>query len=744
MEKMQFYFLDGDEKLIGIMKDAVECKVNEAQYTASMQFPISNDFSFENCSYIGFYDLDDNLVFYEIKSFKVNDRSNIVKFSCEIAAMSELLDKVVTGKSVTGAQAGYATSRVIEDTRWQLQSAETTGTMSTTFWYTNVWECLQMIREATGCEHYFSYALSGNQITARYINVKARAGEARGKRFEMTKDIKGIEVVYDKSAIYTKLYGRGKGVEVGTTQSGDPTYGRRLDFGDVVWSTSQGDPMNKPADQLYIEDTAATALFGRGPAGSKIARENTVIFEDCTDPEELLQLTYEKLMSTRYPVVRITAKVIDLERYFGYAYEAIRKGDDVVVIFDEYGISVQDKIVNIVRDYLRPENTEVTIGKEGTTSYSRTAKMSSTIERIKEQADIGSHVASANPSLIRGVIDTMMTSIMSSGTGISTDPVDGSIILTTNDGLKAIKLTGGGILLANSKTSGAWNWGTAITGDGIGTGYLTAGVINASLIKILGTNQFYWDSSNIYIQDPSNTNKQLRIGLYDGTHYGIAFTVDGGAHWSAAIDFDGVHVEQGETKGVYVQSTAPTNPPADAIWLNTTNNTFYKYSSGEWGMCVADADVSSDINTATATLREYIDQNVATAAQFRDLQGRVTTLGTILSFDESGELSIVSKIRKEFQDADEADREEYQDVIKAVRVVDGTIYLGDSSSDITLTVENDSITFRQKGVPIAQFTNDSLISGNVVIKRNGILQIGDFGFIPEQDGSLSFVKIGGA
>ena len=62
------------------------------------------------------------------------------------------------------------------------------------------------------------------------------------------------------------------------------------------------------------------------------------------------------------------------------------------------------------------------------------------------------------------------------------------------------------------------------------------------MVKILGTDQFVWDGDNIYIADPMNPNRQIRIGRYDGVNYGIGFTQDDGATWTAAFGFDGINL----------------------------------------------------------------------------------------------------------------------------------------------------------------------------------------------------------
>ena len=539
---MTFFFLDQNETIIGTLNESEVCRVDECNFTAEFAFVETPDFSMDDAVSVGFEDIDGNLVFYEIGIVKRDsDNPLLVSFDAEHAAMSELLQQVVEGKAVTGAMAGFAAARILEGSRWDVSSAESTPQMSTTFYFQNRWDCLGIIAKQTDCAFYFTWTVSGNAITGRHVIVKARAGASRGKRFELTRDMANIHVDIDRTQLYTRLYGRGKGEEVGTNSEGDATYGRRIDFGEVVWDTDDGDPIDKPENQLYIEDPAATAMFGRGPTGAKLPREGIVVFSDCEDPEELIELTWEKYQTVRYPILTITAKVFDLERIWGYSHEAIRRGDDVLVICDEWDATYTDRIVGLIRDYNQPENTEITIGAEGKTIASLTASLSATIEKVKEKAEIGADMAAANPSLLQSVIDTMATVIMSSGTNMTTDATDGSLVFTAADGNSAVKITGNGILISNQRVAGAWVWKTAINGNGIATGELTAGTINATLIKILGTEQFYWDASNIFIINPSNSNQQIKIGKYDGTHYGIAYTTNGGQTWQNAIGFDGVH-----------------------------------------------------------------------------------------------------------------------------------------------------------------------------------------------------------
>ena len=112
----------------------------------------------------------------------------------------------------------------------------------------------------------------------------------------------------------------------------------------------------------------------------------------------------------------------------------------------------------------------------------------------------------------------------------------------------------GAITSVDLATSGK----TVINGDNI-----TTGTLNAQLVKISGSQEFYWNNDNIYLIDPTSDQRQIRIGAFDGTNLGIGFTKDGGKSWSTALDFDGLHIDQqNEYSGVTLTATSIAFPAA--------------------------------------------------------------------------------------------------------------------------------------------------------------------------------------
>ncbi|MCI9087548.1 MAG: hypothetical protein HFJ32_03205 [Clostridia bacterium] len=87
---------------------------------------------------------------------------------------------------------------------------------------------------------------------------------------------------------------------------------------------------------------------------------------------------------------------------------------------------------------------------------------------------------------------------------------------------------------------------------------------------------------------------------------------------------------------------------------------------------------------------------------------------------------------------DDETNEKLVEISKYIRFVDGNIVLGESGNELTLTIENDKITFSQNEKEVAYFSNNQLYVTNAEILER--LRLGNFAFIPRTNGNLSFKK----
>ena len=83
--------------------------------------------------------------------------------------------------------------------------------------------------------------------------------------------------------------------------------------------------------------------------------------------------------------------------------------------------------------------------------------------------------------------------------------------------------------------------------------------------------------------------------------------------------------------------------------------------------------------------------------------------------------------------------EQLAEIKKYIRFIDGNIVLGEDGNELTLKISNDSIVFYQNGDPIATFTGNQLVVNES--QFDGRLNLGNFAFIPQTGGNLTFRKV---
>ena len=91
-------------------------------------------------------------------------------------------------------------------------------------------------------------------------------------------------------------------------------------------------------------------------------------------------------------------------------------------------------------------------------------------------------------------------------------------------------------------------------------------------------------------------------------------------------------------------------------------------------------------------------------------------------------------------DANDAEaRDQFNTIHKYIRFEDGDIILGEEGNEITLRIENDRISFLDGGAEVAYFSNKKLVVTDANFLNS--LQIGDFAWVPRENGNLSLVKV---
>lgn len=89
--------------------------------------------------------------------------------------------------------------------------------------------------------------------------------------------------------------------------------------------------------------------------------------------------------------------------------------------------------------------------------------------------------------------------------------------------------------------------------------------------------------------------------------------------------------------------------------------------------------------------------------------------------------------------AESGDNERFAEINKYIRFVDGNIILGRSDNALTLTIQNDRISYQQNGSEVAYFSNNKLYVKTLEVLES--LRLGNFAFTPRSNGSLTFGKV---
>ena len=82
---------------------------------------------------------------------------------------------------------------------------------------------------------------------------------------------------------------------------------------------------------------------------------------------------------------------------------------------------------------------------------------------------------------------------------------------------------------------------------------------------------------------------------------------------------------------------------------------------------------------------------------------------------------------------------EFEEIKKYIRFIDGKILLGEVGNELELEIANDRISFLQDGAEVAYFSHRKLYVTDTQILHS--LQLGNFAFMPRDNGNLSFKKI---
>ena len=292
-------------------------------------------------------------------------------------------------------EARYAIDHVLDGTNWRAGYVADTGRRSTNVYFVSVFDALKKFCSVWQLEMQFFVEVTNGRIGARYIDFKHQLGKRRGARVVYGHNALEIVKEEERTELYTALIGRGKGEEVSSEEenvSGQAGYGRKINFEEVEWSVATGDPVDKPAGQLYVEIPQATERYGvRGTDGQMKPKIGFVDFQDEEDKHELIKLTYAELERLSRPQVLFKTSSVYLEGQIG---------DVIRVVRPDRQIDYETRIFEITWDRLMARAVDIKLGDQMNESANKRESriLSSAVDSVREE--VGSAIEKQVDSVI--------------------------------------------------------------------------------------------------------------------------------------------------------------------------------------------------------------------------------------------------------------------------------------------------------------------------------------------------------
>lgn len=351
------YIFDKDDILLEIIEDFEDDEMSRelnSDWTYNFKIDINISKNIRKPNKVGFF--DDNK-FYLFLIDEVNDTifSEDIKSVYCINDIYSMNGHIIEDKRCVDYSIDKALGKALEGTNYVVGELDTFDINTVNFYYISSLTALKKIATVYNAEYMprVEYNKGTNKLE-KYIDVKVKIGKDTGLRFTYDTNIEEIKRNEASDNHYTVLYGRGASLQM-TDDEGQETggYTRLIDFSDVEWSKSNGDPCDKPFGQKYIEDIEAIEKYGK--------IEGIYENKDIESTSELLQATYEALQETKEINVSYEASVEDLSNIKGFEHYKYTLGDRIIILDDDYDINLESRIIKEVLS-LKNKTKVVTLG----------------------------------------------------------------------------------------------------------------------------------------------------------------------------------------------------------------------------------------------------------------------------------------------------------------------------------------------------------------------------------------------
>lgn len=151
-------------------------------------------------------------------------------------------------------------------------------------------------------------------------------------------------------------------------------------------------------------------------------------------------------------------------------------------------------------------------------------------------------------------------------------------------------------------------------------------------------------------------------------------------------------------------------------------------------------NLEQNLESSLIKTQEDITATVAENYYLReDTDALISSVGTEIEQTKNSFEIQFNQFSQDIEAAANGTDAQFEEIRKYIRFVDGRILLGEVGNELELEIANDRISFLQDGAEVAYFSNRKLYVTDTQILHS--LQLGNFAFMPRDNGNLSFKKI---
>lgn len=342
---LTIFLLDEERKLRQIVRSGI-AELIHSEADGELTAELAIGYKPRSGEHIAMRCVDGRDRLFEIDIVDQQDEEGVDYIEAQDAAVAELRNTIAVSAAVRNKSARQAMETLLAGTGWQLGLVEADGHVGNIrdAEYEPISDVMERIADTANVKLVPYYELTEGKVTGRRIDMLSREPVYRGLIISRrnASDI----VLTEQGAPMGRVYALG-----GWTGTGDDR--RRVTLESVAWSTAAGDPTDKPAGQAYIDMPDAKGAYRRA-----------FVYEDAneTDPLQLAENAYKALQERSKAKQTGTARAADLFFMGSSDGRAHVQVDDYAGLRSRSGVR-EERIANILRDYVRPELTELEFGE---------------------------------------------------------------------------------------------------------------------------------------------------------------------------------------------------------------------------------------------------------------------------------------------------------------------------------------------------------------------------------------------